>query len=86
MITAPHARRPTIPKSETKNWTLSLLDDFRQNVQDKGVFNAPQRRGGADRRLPHSRPRARHRAEHGEAGVPAGIDIGVFVTKGDVLV
>jgi hypothetical protein len=31
----------TIPKVETKNWTLPWLNNFRQNVQDKGIFNAP---------------------------------------------
>lgn len=31
----------SIPKNEKKNWTLPWLDNFRQNVQDKGLFNAP---------------------------------------------
>jgi hypothetical protein len=31
----------SIPKTETNNWTIPYLNDFRQNVQDKGIFNAP---------------------------------------------
>jgi hypothetical protein len=31
----------TIPKVETMNWTLPWLNNFRQNVQDKGIFDAP---------------------------------------------
>jgi hypothetical protein len=31
----------SIPKVETQNWTLPWLNNFRQNVQDKGIFNAP---------------------------------------------
>jgi hypothetical protein len=30
-----------IPKVEKKNWTLPWLNNFRQNVQDKGIFDAP---------------------------------------------
>jgi hypothetical protein len=31
----------TIPSPEQRNWTLPWLNDFRQNVQDKGLFDAP---------------------------------------------
>ena len=31
----------SIPKSEKSNWTLPWLNDFRQNVQQKGLFDAP---------------------------------------------
>ena len=30
-----------IPALEKKNWTLPWLNNFRQNVQDKGIFDAP---------------------------------------------
>lgn len=30
-----------IPKKEKSNWTLPWLNNFRQNVQDQGIFNAP---------------------------------------------
>jgi hypothetical protein len=31
----------SIPKVEQSNWTVPWLNNFRQNVQDKGLFNAP---------------------------------------------
>ena len=31
----------SVPKAETPNWTLKWLNNFRQNVQDKGIFDAP---------------------------------------------
>jgi hypothetical protein len=31
----------SIPKVEPTNWTIPWLNNFRQNVQDKGIFNAP---------------------------------------------
>lgn len=31
----------TIPTKETKSWTKGWLNNFRQNVQDKGLFDAP---------------------------------------------
>src|SRR4029079_4470445 len=30
-----------IPKAEKANWKLPWLNNFRQNVQDKGLFDAP---------------------------------------------
>lgn len=30
-----------IPKAQQANWTLPWLNNFRQNVQDKGLFDAP---------------------------------------------
>ncbi len=30
-----------IPKQQQANWTLPWLNNFRQNVQDQGIFNAP---------------------------------------------
>jgi hypothetical protein len=31
----------SIPTVEASNWTVPWLNNFRQNVQDKGIFNAP---------------------------------------------
>jgi hypothetical protein len=38
---APNASYGTIPASQKANWQLPWLDNFRQNVQDKGLFDAP---------------------------------------------
>ncbi len=31
----------SIPKAETENWTVPWLNNFRQNVQGSGIFDAP---------------------------------------------
>jgi hypothetical protein len=76
----------TIPSPETKNWTLPWLNDFRQNVQDNGIFNAPDAVVSmyADCTLPvvaHVSVR-----NIGQAGLPPGVNAGVFVTQGDTQV
>ena len=38
--TAPNAYG-SIPKQQQANWTVPWLNNFRQNVQDQGIFNAP---------------------------------------------
>lgn len=30
-----------VPKSEVRNWDVKVLNNFRQNVQGEGIFNAP---------------------------------------------
>jgi len=76
----------SIPSPETKNWTLPWLNDFRQNVQDKGIFNAPD--AVVDLNVDCASPVLAHVAVRniGEAGLPAGVQAGVFVTPGDVQV
>ena len=41
ILTTMCRRENSIPTVEQKNWTLPWLNNFRQNVQDKGVFDAP---------------------------------------------
>jgi hypothetical protein len=76
----------SIPKGETKNWTVSYLNDFRQNVQDKGIFNAPD--PVVALAVDCTNPVVAHVEVRniGAAGLPTGIDVGVFVTPGDVQV
>jgi hypothetical protein len=76
----------TIPKGETKNWTLPWLNDFRQNVQDKGIFNAPDaivslKADCVDPVVAHVSIR-----NIGQSGLPAGVVANVFVTPGDIQV
>jgi len=40
-------RHAAIPKPEKRNWTLPWLNNFRQNVQGSGLFNAPDLIGGS---------------------------------------
>jgi hypothetical protein len=76
----------SVPTIETKNWTLGWLNNFRQNVQDKGIFNAPDAvvALGVD----CTSPVVAHVSVRniGEAGLPAGVNAGVFITPGDVQV
>ena len=39
-------RHGKLPSPETRNWTLPWLNNFRQNVQGSGLFNAPDLVGG----------------------------------------
>jgi hypothetical protein len=76
----------SIPKGETPNWTLPWLNDFRQNVQDKGIFNAPDAVVSlvADCTMPvvaHVSIR-----NIGQSGLPAGVIANVYVTPGDIQV
>jgi hypothetical protein len=38
---APGSRYGEIPREERANWTVPWLGNFRQNVQERGLFNAP---------------------------------------------
>ncbi|MFT3767448.1 MAG: VCBS repeat-containing protein [Minicystis sp.] len=72
----------SIPKVEKQNWTLPWLNNFRQNVQDKGLFDAPDATLSivVDCTSPvkvHVQVR-----NIGLASLPAGVDVGVFQRKG----
>ena len=69
----------SIPSPETKNWTVPWLNDFRQNVQDKGIFNAPDvivalAVDCTDPPLAHVSVR-----NIGQAGLPAGVEADVYL-------
>jgi hypothetical protein len=76
----------TIPKGETKNWTLPWLNDFRQNVQDKGIFNAPD--AVVSLTADCVNPVTAHVSIRniGQSGLPAGVVANVYDTPGDILV
>jgi hypothetical protein len=76
----------SLPTPEVKNWTVGYLNDFRQNVQDKGIFNAPDAIVGIS--VDCASPVMAHVSIRniGAAGLPAGVTAGVFVTPGDVQV
>jgi hypothetical protein len=68
----------SIPTPETMNWTLPWLNDFRQNVQDKGIFDAP------DAVVALSATCASPVVAHvevrniGQSGLPSGVNVGIF--------
>jgi hypothetical protein len=69
----------SIPTPETPNISVSYLNDFRQNVQDKGIFNAPD----AVTALTVScatPPLAQVSVRNiGQAALPAGVSAGVYL-------
>src|SRR5262249_27304680 len=83
---APPNRYGSIPSPETKNWSLPWLNDFRQNVQDKGIFNAPD--AVVALTVECNSPIVAHVSVRniGASGLPKGVQAGVFVTPGDVQV
>ncbi|MDI7267733.1 MAG: hypothetical protein QME96_07050 [Myxococcota bacterium] len=72
----------TIPAAETPNWTVAGLNNYRQNVQGEGVFNAPDLkvlalevslRGCPDAALLRARI-----TNEGNLGAPAGIPVSFY--------
>ena len=74
----------TIPKGEKKNWTVPWLNNFRQNVQDKGLFDAPD--ATVSLTVDCSSPVVAHASVRnvGLASLPAGVDVGIYVRVGNV--
>jgi len=72
----------SIPKQEKRNWTLAWLNNFRQNVQDKGLFDAPD--ATISLSVECTTPVKAHIQVRniGLASLPAGVDVGLFVRSG----
>jgi FG-GAP-like repeat len=69
----------SIPKHEKSNWTLPWLNDFRQNVQDKGIFDAPDATVSLQVSCANP-PLAKVAVRNsGLAPLPAGVDVGLYV-------
>ena len=69
----------SIPSPETKNWTLPWLNNFRQNVQDKGIFNAPD--AVVALAVDCTSPPVAHVSLRniGQSGLPAGVEADVYM-------
>jgi hypothetical protein len=74
----------SIPRVEKKNWTLPWLNNFRQNVQDKGLFDAPD--ATVSLAVDCSSPVLLHASVRniGLASLPAGVDVALFKRVGAV--
>lgn len=72
-----------IPKQERLNWSVPWLNNFRQNVQDKGIFNAPD--AVVSLAVDCTSPLTAHVSVRniGQASLPAGVDVGVFLAAND---
>jgi hypothetical protein len=76
----------TIPKGEKKNWTVPWLNNFRQNVQDKGVFDAPDATVSLAVRCSTPTVLDASLRNAGLATLPAGVEVGLYdVTTGNKL-
>jgi hypothetical protein len=80
-------RYGAIPKAEIRNWNVAWLNNFRQNVQDRGVFDAPD--ATVSLAIPECaspvvlRPSVRN---VGLASLPAGVVVeGVVLPSGKAL-
>ena len=67
-----------IPKQQQANWTLPWLNNFRQNVQDQGIFNAPD--AVVTVNVECSDPVIVHVTVRniGLSGLPAGVPVDVY--------
>jgi hypothetical protein len=71
----------SIPTSTTPNWSLPWLNNFRQNVQDKGIFDAPDVTVSISVEC-SSPPVVQVSVRNvGLAGLPAGVVADVFVLQ-----
>src|SRR5439155_3906904 len=75
----------TIPKIEKSNWLLSWLDNFRQNVQDRGLFDAPD--AVVSLTVDCVEPRVLHPAVRniGLASLPAVVKVETYRQQGNLL-
>jgi hypothetical protein len=72
----------SIPTAQKKNWLVPWLNNFRQNVQDKGIFDAPDVTVKVD--VSCTNPIVVHVSVRniGLAGLPAGVEVGVYLDAG----
>lgn len=78
----------SIPKQETENWTLPWLNNFRQNVQDHGIFDAPDAVVSIAVECSDPVQVTVSVRNIGLASLPAGVDVGIYkqTSMGDVQV
>ena len=69
----------SIPQGERPNWTVPWLNNFRQNVQDVGLFNAPD--ATVSMWIECTEPVVLHAYVRnlGAAILPAGVEVGFYV-------
>ena len=73
-----------IPASSKKNWEVPWLNNFRQNVQDEGIFNAPDATVSLEVECVSPVALKAKVRNLGFAGLPAGVNVGLYVSQGGV--
>jgi FG-GAP-like repeat len=76
----------SIPSPETENWTLPWLNDFRQNVQDHGIFNAPDVLVSLTVNCGSPSTATVQIGNIGQAGLPTGVEADVYTSPGNTKV
>jgi hypothetical protein len=69
----------SIPKVETANWTLPWLNDFRQNVEDQGIFDAADAVVALSVACTDPPTLTATLRNIGLAGLPANVHVGLYV-------
>lgn len=72
----------TIPAEQQPNWTLGWLNNFRQNVQEDGVFDAPDATLRLDVSCGTPPVLNVQLRNQGQSGLPAGVEIGLYRADG----
>jgi len=67
-----------IPTNQNKNWLLPWLNNFRQNVQDEGLFDAPDVTVALSAQCVTPVVLEAQVRNIGLAGLPTGIEVGLF--------
>ncbi len=80
---AAQARYGEIPEHPRDNWSLPWLNNFRQNVQDAGIKNAPDATVSVDVRCGMPTVVRVAVRNGGLATLPDGIEVAVFRVDGD---
>jgi hypothetical protein len=72
----------SIPRRELKNWSQAWLNNFRQNVQDKGLFNAPDVTLAVTAECTSPMRANVHVRNLGSASLPAGVPVALYLRAG----
>ncbi|MCB9585530.1 MAG: VCBS repeat-containing protein [Polyangiaceae bacterium] len=72
-----------IPTAAKRNWELGWLNNFRQNVQDSGLFNAPDAVLTLNVLCTTPVSFEVRVQNQGLSGLPAGVNVGVFDASGN---
>lgn len=67
-----------IPQAQVKNWTLPWLNNFRQNVQDGAIFDAPDPIVSIAVACIDPVPVTVSVRNNGRSGLVAGVEVGIF--------
>ncbi len=71
-----------IPMSQVANWTVSFLNNFRQNIQGEGIFDAPDATVSLEVMCTEPVHLVASVRNMGAALLPAGVEVGFYLVEG----